>query len=76
MFLYSKFNKLTLAGYYYQERDGSRSKLEQSREPITMVSALGNPKIIVLENPNYDFKLIDEFPEPGSIEVYSMKKKR
>jgi hypothetical protein len=41
-----------------------------------MISALGNPKIIVLENPQYDFQLNDEFPEPGSIEVYSMKKKK
>lgn len=50
--------------------------MEQSREPITMVSSLGNPKIIVLENPDYDFKLTEEFPESGSIEVYSMKKKK
>jgi hypothetical protein len=41
-----------------------------------MIGSLGNPKIIVLENPNYDFKLTEEFPEPGSIEVYSMKKKK
>lgn len=41
-----------------------------------MISALGNPKIIVLEDPNYDFRLEEEFPEPGSIEVYTMKKKK
>jgi hypothetical protein len=59
---YRKLKKLKLAGYYYQEKDGSRSRLETTKEPITMVSRLGYPKIIVLENPDYDFRLDEEFP--------------
>lgn len=55
--------KLKLAAYYYQEKGSMISKIQRSNEPITMLCYLDFPKIIVLENPDYNFELTEVFPE-------------
>jgi hypothetical protein len=40
-----------------------------------MICRYDYPKIIVFENLKYDFKFNEDFPEPSTVEVYSMKKK-
>ena len=39
-----------------------------------MICRYDYPKIIVFENPDYDYKFTDEFPEANTVEVYTLKK--
>jgi hypothetical protein len=41
-----------------------------------MICRYDYPKIIVFENPNYNFKFTEEFPEPETVEVYVLKKNK